>query len=158
MKTRNTLLAALLNCLISSAAWATPAGELVGWGYNLYGQANVLAGNDFVAIAAGYDHSLAIRHVPVSSTLTGDTNGDGRVDLNDLNNVRNNFGLTGAPGIPGDAIPFDGSVDLADVNAVRNNFGASQPPAASAPEPSGWALGATSVSALLLCRGRKSKG
>ncbi len=55
--------------------------------------------------------------------LPGDTNLDGRVDLVDLNNVRNNFGTVGA-GVLGDAND-DGRVDLQDLNAVRINFGAS---------------------------------
>jgi hypothetical protein len=55
--------------------------------------------------------------------LAGDTNSDGRVDLVDLNNVRNNFGAVGT-GVLGDAND-DGRVDLQDLNAVRNNFGAS---------------------------------
>ena len=42
-------------------AFAGPtAGFIVGWGYNASGQTDVLAGNDFVAIAAGAEHSLAI--------------------------------------------------------------------------------------------------
>jgi len=48
----------------------------------------------------------------------GDTNFDGRVDLVDLNNVRNHFGGTGL----GDA-DGDGDVDLDDLNLVRNHFG-----------------------------------
>lgn len=56
--------------------------------------------------------------------VAGDTNGDGVVDLIDLNNVRNNFGGTGT----GDTND-DGIVDLVDLNAVRNNFGASGSPA-----------------------------
>jgi hypothetical protein len=60
----------------------------------------------------------------------GDTNGDGVVDLADLNNVRNHFG---GPGL-GDT-NSDGIVDLEDLNAVRNNFGASGG-ATSVPEPS----------------------
>ena len=51
---RTILLLALVTCLISSPAWAAPnQGSLVGWGDNGYGQTNVPAGNDFVAIAAG---------------------------------------------------------------------------------------------------------
>jgi len=49
----------------------------------------------------------------------GDTNGDGAVDITDLNNVRNNFGGQGL----GDATG-DGRVDIDDLNAVRNHFGA----------------------------------
>jgi hypothetical protein len=35
-------------------------GSIVGWGENEDGQANPHDGNDFVAIAAGYDHGLAL--------------------------------------------------------------------------------------------------
>jgi len=70
----------------------------------------------------------------------GDTDGDGDVDLDDLNAVRNNFGNTGTPGsTPGDAFPFDGVVDLDDLNGVRNNFGATAG-AGAVPEPSSFAL------------------
>jgi MYXO-CTERM domain-containing protein len=69
----------------------------------------------------------------------GDTDNDGDVDLDDLNAVRNNFGTSGAPGIPGDAFPFDGTVDLDDLNGVRNNFGAGASQAV--PEPSAAMLG-----------------
>jgi len=55
--------------------------------------------------------------------VPGDTDADGDVDLEDLNNVRNHFGEIG-DGATGDTFPFDGDVDLDDVNAVRNNFGA----------------------------------
>jgi uncharacterized membrane protein len=63
----------------------------------------------------------------------GDTNGDGVVDLADLNNVRNHFGGAGL----GDT-NADGVVDLEDLNAVRNNFGAGG--AAAVPEPSAMLL------------------
>ncbi len=75
------------------------------------------------------------------ATPYGDTNGDGRVDLVDLNNVRNNFGGIGL----GDA-NSDGAVDLQDLNAVRNNFGAVGP--RPVPEPATWHLAGV---CLLLC-------
>jgi probable HAF family extracellular repeat protein len=57
-----TVLVGLMTSLICSPVWAAPiAGSLVGWGYNGYGQTNVPAGNDFVAIAAGDEHSLALK-------------------------------------------------------------------------------------------------
>jgi hypothetical protein len=74
----------------------------------------------------------------------GDTNGDGNVDLVDLNNVRNHFGESGSP-VAGDTAPFDGSVDLIDLNNVRNHFGASA--SRNAPEPSTVVL----VSVALAC-------
>lgn len=73
----------------------------------------------------------------------GDTDGNGTVDLEDLNNVRNNFGGTGL----GDA-NGDGSVDLDDLNDVRNNFGAG---GGAVPEPPALALAAALASSLGLC-------
>lgn len=66
---------------------------------------------------------------------------DGKVDLYDLNNVRNHFGEEGEFGLPGDTPRFDGVVDLDDLNAVRNNFGfgVEESPAA-VPEPSAGIL------------------
>jgi hypothetical protein len=51
----------------------------------------------------------------------GDTNGDGLVDVHDLNNVRNAFGQLGE-GLLGD-LNCDGDVDVDDLNLVRNLFG-----------------------------------
>ena len=69
----------------------------------------------------------------LTNGFVGDTNGDRRIDLEDLNNVRNHFGegeILGPP-IFGEAFPFDGIVDIGDLNRVRNNFGTS----AAIPEP-----------------------
>lgn len=45
-------------------------GSLVGWGYSDSGQTNVPTGNDFVAIAGGHYHNLAIQQVvPEPATL-----------------------------------------------------------------------------------------
>jgi alpha-tubulin suppressor-like RCC1 family protein len=68
MKNRNhkmfvLALAALLLSLISSPAWAAPAGKIVAWGSGEFGVTNVPPGDDFVAIAAGRNagHALALR-------------------------------------------------------------------------------------------------
>jgi len=95
-----------------------------------------------LAAGLGWDviygaNSVSIKVVEKSADVPGDTNGDGVVDLNDLNNVRNNFGATGNP-ILGDTAPFDGIVDLDDLNAVRNNFGGSG--AQPVPEPGTFGL------------------
>lgn len=68
--------------------------------------------------------------------VPGDANADGRVDLDDLNAVRNHFGAAGV-GRAGDT-DGNGLVDLEDLNNVRNNFGAVG--GAPVPEPGGWAL------------------
>ncbi len=70
--------------------------------------------------------------------VQGDANGDGRVDLEDLNAVRNNFGAAGV-GRAGDA-NGDALVDLADLNLVRNNFGAVG--GSPVPEPGTWGMAA----------------
>jgi len=56
-------------------------------------------------------------------TYYGDHDLDGDVDIDDLNTVRNNFGMPNAGWADGD---FDGdeTVDIDDLNTVRNNFGA----------------------------------
>jgi len=71
-----------------------------------------------------------VRYIDMPSVL-GDTDGDGDVDIDDLNNVRNNFGAMGL----GDT-DSDGDVDIDDLNNVRNNFGAM----AAVPEPGALSL------------------
>lgn len=87
--------------------------------------------------------------------LTGDTNNDGVVDLTDLNNVLNNFGVS-ATGNPGDD-NGDGTVDLTDLNDVLNNFGTHSPAASGlsvVPEPASLSLLAVGATALLARRRR----
>lgn len=76
---------------------------------------------------------LTTFRITASHGLVGDTNEDRKVDLEDLNRVRNNFGAgsSNGPPVAGEAFPYDGVVDLADLNAVRNQFGAT----ISAPPP-----------------------
>lgn len=66
-------------------------------------------------IHSGFFFNFTPGEVPV---IPGDTNGDDAVNVNDLNNVRNNFDGTGT----GDA-NGDGIVNIDDLNLVRNNFG-----------------------------------
>jgi hypothetical protein len=96
----------------------------------------------------GTNFDFGVNFFAPDATLTvtlvqpGDTNGDGLVDIDDLNAVRNNFGAgdgSDLSGIPGDASPFDGLVNIDDLNAVRNHFGAGTA-AAAVPEPASWLL------------------
>ena len=90
--------------------------------------------NGLTLFPAGFDPVAAgLSFVPV---LPGDTNGDGRVGIDDLNNVRNNFGTAGAR-VLGDT-NGDRVVNIDDLNAVRNNFGAVA--ASAVPEPGSYAL------------------
>ena len=56
---RLMVIIALLFVICWGAA-ESESGSLVGWGYNDHGQADSPDGNDFVAIAAGWIHSLAL--------------------------------------------------------------------------------------------------
>ena len=87
----------------------------------------------------------------VADDQPGDTNGDGSVDIQDLNNVRNQFGATGDP-ILGDTAPFDGVVGIDDLNAVRNNFGAGLGNAVPEPNAMWLMLGCGLASFALLAR------
>ncbi len=84
--------------------------------------------------------------------VVGDTNGDGKVDIVDLNNVRNNFGGTGL----GDTVGSDdGQVTITDLNNVRNNFGIGGP-ANAVPEPGSLALaGIAAIGLGVLARRRR---
>jgi hypothetical protein len=95
----------------------------------------------------------------VSEGQSGDTDRDGDVDLNDLNNVRNHFDETGE-GIVGDTAPYDGVVDLDDLNRVRSNFGETLgggAPLAAVPEPSSIGLSICGI-AFLAARLRRRFG
>lgn len=81
---------------------------------------------------------------------------DGKVDLEDLNNVRNNFGEEGEFGTPGDTFRFDGVVDLSDLNEVRNNFGAGVAESNAIPEPASIALSAVMALAALTAVAKRS--
>jgi len=81
--------------------------------------------------------------------VPGDTNGDGVVDLADLNNVRNNFGGTGLGDTNGDDL-----VDLVDLNNVRNHFGEAVPAADVVPEPASCVLALTCLVALIAVHGQ----
>ncbi len=82
---------------------------------------SVTVSDEMDALASGTTTVQIICGVP------GDTNADCKVNVADMNAVRNNFGSVGALGIPGDTYPFDGAVDIKDLNQVRNQFGATAP-------------------------------
>jgi hypothetical protein len=119
--------------------YALMLGE-IGSGHTLFettdgagGYTNWTLENPYVPIVPRGDQSLLFRtHIDVLET-PGDTNQDGRVDLQDFGVLKANFGSTGN-GISGD-VTGDGRVDLADFGVLKANFGA-----AGVPEPATLAL------------------
>lgn len=105
--------------------------EAVG-DYPFYGWDSITQRN-FFGVGGGYFYAKEFSIRPRGEYLEGDVTGNGVVDMEDLNAVRNLFGQST---MAGEAWPMDGTVDLADLNRVRNGFGSS----VAVPEPSGWAI------------------
>jgi hypothetical protein len=57
---RYLLLLLVLSAVVSSVG-AVTTGSIVAWGDSTYGQCNVPAGDDYVAIDAGFNHNIALR-------------------------------------------------------------------------------------------------
>ena len=75
------------------------------------------------------DFSLTV----AAAGLPGDANGDGKVDLVDLDILGQNFGLTGGGASGQGDFNGDGNVDLVDLDILGQNFGAMA--ATASPEP-----------------------
>ncbi|MEO0529425.1 MAG: dockerin type I domain-containing protein [Planctomycetota bacterium] len=84
--------------------------------------------------------------------LPGDANGDGNVDLLDLDILGQNFGLMPATLAQGD-FNGDGKVDLLDLDILGQNFGMSA--AVAVPEPSTLAIFSMLVASCASCRRRR---
>lgn len=105
-QSRSAFFAALLSASVGSVAvQAGPtAGEIVGWGGNGFGQLNVPAGEDFIAVSAGTGHGLALRS---NGTLAGwGLNGSGQATVP----AGNNYVAISAGGFHSMAIKSDGSL------------------------------------------------
>lgn len=83
--------------------------------------------------------------------IEGDANGDGNVDLLDLDILGANFGTTGGATVATGDFNGDGNVDLLDLDILGGNFGASSNPA-SVPEPMGLTLVAFAAVAAVVRR------
>jgi hypothetical protein len=108
---------------------------------------------------SGRDYFHPDAFLSVTLVVPGDTNGDGVVDLHDLNSVRNQFGVAGPDDgtLAGDTFPFDGVVNIDDLNAVRNNFG-SDPMALNVPEPASAGFAVLALLSSLLAPRRRAGG
>lgn len=118
-----------------SGSQAAGTYKLLDFTYGTPGAGSTATGDGFVAsVGVLTNVAASVANLPNAPSLPGDTNGDGVVNLTDLNNVKNNFGSPSPPAV-GDT-DGDGDIDLTDLNAVKNNFGATAPASAvSVPEP-----------------------
>jgi alpha-tubulin suppressor-like RCC1 family protein len=104
MRLSNTFFVGVVTCLISSPVCAAHIqGSLAGWCSNFYGQTNVQPGNDFVAIATGLYHSLALK----SDGLLA---GWGRNDFGQTNLPAGNFKAIAAGSYHSLALKSNGSL------------------------------------------------
>jgi alpha-tubulin suppressor-like RCC1 family protein len=145
-------------------------GSLWEWGYGLglgLGSNGVFLSPTHVLPPTGYRYtaidadSTSIHAVallsPVQTLTPGDANGDGVVDIFDLNVLLTNFDKTGFTWSQGD---FDGNgaVDILDLNKVLTNFDKtfrSSAGVTAVPEPAALALLVPLAGSVLACSRRR---
>ncbi|MEO0530683.1 MAG: hypothetical protein AAF266_08930 [Planctomycetota bacterium] len=98
-----------------------------------------------------WTYELALFVVP-NEVFPGDANGDGSVDLLDLDILGANFGLTGTATVAEGDFNGDTNVDLLDLDILGQNFGAT---AGAVPEPGSFCL-LVAAAASVVCRRRMS--
>ncbi|MGA2071625.1 MAG: hypothetical protein ABSG97_09775, partial [Sedimentisphaerales bacterium] len=106
-------------CILTLLPSALFADSIVGWGDNHYGECNVPAGNNFIAIAAGWDYSLALKSD--GSIVGWGDNADGECNVP----AGNNFIAISAGEYHSLALKSDGSI----VGWGLNDNGQATPPA-----------------------------
>ena len=80
-------------------------------------------GEDILSQITRYNFIPTTGYAYSDTSISGDLNGDGKVDMQDYTILKENFGKTGAPGwIPAD-IDKNGNVDIFDYNQLVANFG-----------------------------------
>jgi PKD repeat protein len=115
-----TVFTVVLTCLVVQAVFTLPiyGDEIVGWGWDYDGQATPPEGIDFIAIAAGAEHSLALRS---DGSIAGwGDNSQGQANPP----VGNDFIAVSTRGYHSLALKFNGSV----VCWGGNNYGEAIPP------------------------------
>ena len=107
---------------------------------------------EFRDTALGELDGLVVFSSLVDPSVPGDANGDGNVDLLDLDILGQEFGMSGA-GLAAD-FNGDGTVDLLDLDILGTNFGTMS--SAAVPEPTSLAAILTAIGLLFVGRRRVS--
>ena len=127
---------------VTSTVQAYLDGTLTNYGWALIPYVNGINGLDFFSSeAAGMSvrPMLEIFLVP----LPGDANGDGSVDILDLDILGMNFGKIGGSAYSDGDFNGDGNVDLLDLDILGANYGAMA--STAVPEPSALLLALTGL-------------
>jgi hypothetical protein len=104
-------------------------------------------------IGNGFGDEAFLGDVVYRDQLAGDANGDGVVDIFDVNVVSDNWGSTGLAG----DVNFDATVDIFDVNTISDHWGNTSPVEVSAvPEPATMVLMMLSALVVAVQRARKA--
>jgi hypothetical protein len=122
------------------------AGEQLALSFSTVGTTGTVTYGGFIAQDENGDFFNVSGSETVVDGPLGDTDGNGTIDLSDLFNVQNNFGLASPPAV-GDT-DGNGTIDLQDLFNVQNNFGlgpndgagALSVSASAVPEPATLAL------------------
>ena len=125
-------------------------GSNNGYGYTMdIANVGIVRGTDVTAQlqlggTSGAAQTINLAFPP--SPLSGDANGDGKVDINDLTIVLAHYGETGDVWSQGD-FNGDGAVDINDLTIVLANYGNTlgAPSPAAVPEPSALLLAAAGL-------------
>ena len=116
-------------------------GEVVGYG---------------ITTGGAFDAFALLRS---DTPIPGDTNLDGKVDINDLTIVLAHYGQTAGMSWGTGDVNNDGKVDINDLTIVLANYGqsvgASAAGVAAVPEPSALALSVAGLAGLLACAWRR---
>jgi len=134
---------------LGSTLFTSPTSSELALSFTTIGSSGELFWDGFIA-QGGTPNSPTPNQTSGSLAISGggvlgDTDGDNDIDLADLFNVQNNFGLASPPAL-GDT-DGDNDIDLADLFNIQNNFGLTPGGAASlslsstpVPEPASLVL------------------
>ena len=122
------------------AGFIPQSGRGVTKGLNDSGQVAVMISGELQDGSFNYIEAILVSDAATGGAqVPGDANGDGNVDLLDLDILGMNFGTMGGATFADGDFNGDGNVDLLDLDILGGNFGFMSP-STSVPEPAGLIL------------------